>query len=102
MNCGKPSLGAKIPKQHKAKTREPITLSEPSAECVAAQNRIKLEKQMQKQKQCTDEISVICELPPDIDDSETTPDVKIEVKTEIKQEDEQRNTRHKYKGKELD
>ena len=102
MNCGKPHQGSRTLKQHKKKGREPITLSEPSVERVAAQRRIKLEKQKQRQSQIADDLSVICELPPDIDDNEITSKVKVEIKTEIKQEDDQCNTRHKYKGKDLD
>ena len=104
MNCGKPQQESRTSRQHKTKGREPITLSEPSAERVAAQWRIKLEKLKQKQNRTGDDISVICEVPPDIDDTEITPTVKLEteIKTEIKQEHEQRNTRHIYKGKEVD
>ena len=104
MNCGKPQHETKASKQHKTKVREPITLSEPSAERVAAQKRIQLEKQRQKQDKTATEndLTVICELPPDINDNDTTTEVKTEIKLEIKQEDDQRNTRHKYKGKDLD
>ena len=104
MNCGKAQYGAKSSKQNKGRVREPTTLSEPSAERVAAQRRIQLEKQRQKQKQnkIESDLSVICELPPDIDDNDAVPEMKTEIKLEIKQEDDQRNTRHKYKGKDLD
>ena len=107
MNRGKPLQGNQTTKQ-RIKGREPITLSEPSAERVAAQKRIILEKQKQKPSQVTnnipethDDLTVIRELPPDIDDQVPLSEVKVEVKTEIKQEDDNRNTRHKYKGKDL-
>ena len=96
MNCGR--VPAKTPRHWSPRGREPTTLSEPSVERLAAQKRIQNEKQRQKQK--TSDISVIREIPPDVENVDDV--VKMEIKTKIKKEDESRNTRHRYKGQALD
>ena len=96
MNCGK--VPVKTQRHQSPRSRDPITLSEPSEERLAAQRRIQNVKHRQKQK--TPEISVVHEIPPDVESVKET--VKLEIKKEIKKEDDNRNTRHKYKGQELD
>ena len=96
MNCGK--VPVKTRRHQSPRSREPITLSEPSEERLAAQKRIQSEKHRQRHK--TPEISVVHEMPPDVEHHEET--TEMEIKKEIKKEEENRNTRHQYKGKELD
>ena len=87
MNCGK--VPVKTRRHQSPHSHEPFTLSEPSEERLAAQKRIQNEKIRQKRKS---EISVVHEIPPDVEDIDVT--MKTEIKKEIKKEDDNRNTRH--------
>ena len=106
MNCGRNA--SQNNKRRKSRNQdEPSKLSAPSPARLAAQQHI-LDK---KSKYPNPDIMIINELPADTDGqpfvrpSAQHPvkcETKLEVKKEIKLEDETRNTRHQYKGKELD
>ena len=96
MNCGK--VPVKSRRHQSPHSREPMTLSEPSEERITAQKRIQSEKQKQQYK--TDVINVIHEIPPEVENYEQN--TNMEIKQEIKKEEDNRNTRHRYKGHELD
>ena len=106
MNCGRSA--SQINKKRNIQNQdEPSKLSAPSPARMAAQQHIRKEKSKRSQP----EIMIVNKLPADSDGQPFTRppaqasvigEIKLEIKKEIKLEDETRNTRHQYKGKELD